>query len=156
MLEEAGCKLPNVTCACCRKKRESGQNGATYCYGDKNTKPEDIKIQITLCVNTGHMNQTYQNVLDTLTHEYQHAWDCCKARLQTCEERACSEIKAYDQGGRCTRFRGAAYRTCIVDHAVGSLIGNLQRVANGPCKGKTRAEIISIVNQQYASCIGRM
>src|SRR5206468_2061278 len=118
-------------CACCRKSRSS-VSGYTTCY--RGIGPRSIGI--TLCVNTGNQNDTYADVFLDLTHELRHALDCCMGRLENCDDIICSEINAYNLDGSCSGKVGDAYKNCVVDAALSSVLSNFQT----PCKG-TPAQI---------------
>lgn len=108
-IKAKGCHKPNITCACCTT--------SAGCF-------DPVTKDITVCADQSP-DQGY--VIETVAHELVHAYDdCTGTNWQRCEERACSEIRAYDYEGSCRpggtfRQPGESYKECIKRKAAGSV-----------------------------------
>ena len=108
--DDTPCNVPPIKCNCC-------ENEDAYGFFDPNEK------NITLCSNVA---TTAELVIETLAHELQHALDDCLSNSNwSCEERACSEIKAADRDGGCrkngsARKKNETYRECVKRNAAAS------------------------------------
>ena len=118
-ISDLKCATPTFTCCECK----SGEGGHT----------DPTTGNVTLCAN----NISNQGgikagtvVIEDIVHELTHALDRCKKKdcFSDCKCRACSEIKAYDQSGACSKggsLRNGykTYRECIEHYACASLDG---------------------------------
>ena len=93
-LKEKPCPIPMVTCKdCCKKEKE---RRAWFSPTTKN---------ITICQN---VMKNGKMLIEAVVHELVHAWDDCGGSKWSCDERACSEIRATNIAGLCAT--GTAWR----------------------------------------------
>jgi len=89
--------VPTILCGCC---------DASGLFGGNTRNGSGI---ITICTNS---IASVSYVYDTIVHELIHAYDDCKGTdFSKCEQRACSEIRAYKNSGQCQL--GGAHRKKI-------------------------------------------
>jgi RHS repeat-associated protein len=120
LLDDASCGVV-ISCADCACSSRGEYNSARD--GRKQLKSGGI----TLCAN----NLSAGEMREVLIHEYIHAYDNCQGKLKSCDDHACSEIRAYANDGGCEgpNFRvGNSKISCVMTMAVSSLI------AGGKCK----------------------
>ena len=84
---DANCIVPTIYCGCCDAAGQFG-GSARSCSG-----------MVTICTNKIISSS---HVYETIVHELIHAYDSCKGTdFGNCEQRACSEIRAYKNSGQC-------------------------------------------------------
>ncbi len=109
-LKKRKCPEPEPACKCCSAEERGGGF-------DPTTK------KVKICANAWTSGA---GIISAVVHELTHALDDCKGTdWSKCKERACSEIRAYDQGGSCAsggldRQPGESYRECIKRKATAS------------------------------------
>ena len=112
----APCRVPGFICECC-PNADGKRDSSLF-------RPSDKKIR--LCYNNAR-NATA--LIETIAHELVHALDDCNGiSWGSCNERACSEIRAMDIAGSCRlggkhRKRGESYKACIRRNAAHSTAG---------------------------------
>lgn len=83
--------------------------------------------QTYICAdNLNTINDVIIVTIHELTHSYDilvRGWplDTDSSTDSQCRLRACSEIRAYDNDGRCATLWGAGYRQCVIDNAKKSI-----------------------------------
>lgn len=109
-LKRRECPEPNPFCKCC----SASESGGGFDPASKTVK---------ICANAWTSGA---GIIAAVVHELMHALDNCGGTdWSNCKERACSEIRAYDQGGTCApggldRQSGESYRDCIKRKATAS------------------------------------
>ncbi|OVE78221.1 hypothetical protein BVX99_00380, partial [bacterium F16] len=118
ILIKGGCPLKKFVCnECCEDGDEDKETGGYY---DRETKNK-----IVFCA--GNLpNKKYMRLV--FLHELRHAADDCLGQLKTCEDIACSEIRAAASDGGCDangleRNPGESKRSCVIRRARWSVEG---------------------------------
>ncbi len=145
---DANCTVPTINCGCCDA---AGQFGGST---------RDGSGTITICTNNA-ISASY--VYGTIVHELIHAYDSCKGTdFSDCEQRACSEIRAYKNSGQC-QYGGACRRMVYspIRNIDGSPVGYyeteeqcLKRSAKASTSAdwKCLSNIDKYVNDAYKNC----
>jgi len=107
-MKKEKCKIPSVKCECC-----GGSAGGWFDPGSK---------EITMCYDKYWSKDHLETAVK---HEMVHALDDCKGTKWSCDERACSEIKAYNLSGACKKGGGwrlpdETYEACVKRTAAAS------------------------------------
>ena len=116
---------------------------------------------ITICTNNA-ISASY--VYGTIVHELIHAYDSCKGKdFSDCEQRACSEIRAYKNSGQCQL--GGAHPRKVYTYT--GIIGiptwyyeseeeciKRSAKASTSVDWKCRSNIDKYVNDAYKNCAG--
>lgn len=131
LLKKRSCPEPSPSCDCCSESQTAGY----YSSG-----------KVTVCYNN---SDTGESIIETLAHELIHALDDCGSGINSCEDAACSEIRAYDYEGVCRvggshREPGQTYQECVKEAATSSL------KEDPSCK----ANAGDIVNSVFRRCFG--
>jgi hypothetical protein len=114
-MKKLKCPDPSPICRDCCGEEEKLKYGG---YFDLATKI------VHIC---GNKYRTGTTIIESMVHEMVHALDDCKGtKWNSCSERACAEIRAYDFGGTCAtggsdRLPGESYRACVERKAVSSV-----------------------------------
>lgn len=84
---DANCTVPSIICGCCDANGQFDGNA------------RNSAGIITICTNS---IRSVSYLYGTIVHELIHAYDSCKGTdFSKCEQRACSEIRAYKNSGQC-------------------------------------------------------
>lgn len=146
---DANCTVPTINCGCC--------NAAGQLEGST----RDGSGTITICSNNA-ISASY--VYGTIVHELIHAYDSCKGTdFSDCEQRACSEIRAYKNSGQCQL--GGAHRRKVYTYT--GIIGiptwyyeseeeciKRSAKASTSVDWKCLSNIDKYVNDAYKNCAG--
>jgi RHS repeat-associated protein len=118
-MKRRNCPDPGPICRDCCSVQEQAQNRGAYL---------DVTSKVVhICSNK------YRNagqIIQALAHELIHALDDCKGtKWEDCEERACSEIRAYDCSGECAKGgvhyqENESYTDCIERVATASTLAD--------------------------------
>ncbi len=107
---------------------------------------------LTLCIDGP--NKTAKDFEETYIHELIHAEDHCgyNSREFTCDQKICSELKAYSEDGSCRdggsyRLPGETERECIER---GALTSTFKR---GHCENKSKDELKKEISSKYLYCV---
>lgn len=135
-MKKKGCKIPKFECGRCGNKK---QPPVKYYPG-----------RIRVCVESADGKYTVETLKMAIQHELIHAFDDCFGySLKSCNEVACSEIRAYSQN--CVKgspWRGRlTYEECVKKYATASL-ALWARATNADCKGKEK----DLVDKLYDQC----
>lgn len=117
----AGCSIPSISCS-------------TSCTTNTDQQPPDAYHDpstggIIICNMPGHADTLYKTCR-ALAHELQHALDHCNGVWvePSCNERACSEVRAVHLSGQCClsspyweRGNFTSYQNCVLFYAWQSL-----------------------------------
>jgi len=114
ILDENKCPRPEIICSCCNAYPLKSPGG--YWQKENNA--------IHVCVTAKNSANLGQAAFTTyITHEYIHAVQTCRKFRQgnNCDDRACIEVQAYANDGRCGGLTGQAFKDCVVEGAAASL-----------------------------------
>lgn len=129
-----GCQISQIECKPC----DRDANGFHRKSGPKRSK-------IVVCTN----NITENAIPQTFFHEMIHAYDHCVGKLNTPEQTACSEIRAYYHS-RCILLglNEKKTRECVKSGAMSSLNSRYS-------KTHSVQDLESLVDTQMTSCINK-
>jgi RHS repeat-associated protein len=148
------CPPPQISCGdCCNPPNEMcTTKGSTFCWAIhtkngphcpacKKTRQKHKQADITIC--TDGPNRTSEEVINTVIHEYYHAYICCKqGSSQSCDDAICNEIGAYS-----LEDPTADVQTIILD-----VVGSVYSV-NKKCRHLTKHEIAVRAKEKYVECV---
>ncbi len=139
------CPVPEVTCNCCDQSQlDSGELGSATNGDHADRQLESGKTTVEVCINSPSMDAN--QLTQTLTHEFVHAWDFCKSKSdpkKTCDNCLCTEIRAYSLDGSCDSAPNKW--ECVKAGAEGSAIAC-------PCNDVTGAALVVRIDKLKDRC----